>query len=189
MSVSLIPNADTMIIDESPSIRIETVRDVGIWLSSRPYASPKKVVVFVRAERLTTPAQHALLKTLEEPPTYAQIILVAQHESALLPTIVSRCVIVRAQHINSISSHHGEQHVLAFPTTYADIFTLSESMKERESALEWCASIIQTLHQTLRTHPSQEVVHHMRAVQRAIRLLKRNVNVKLAIESMCFQTK
>ena len=45
-------------------------------------------------------AQNALLKTLEEPPAYAVIILLSDNESALLPTIVSRCITLQMKPVS-----------------------------------------------------------------------------------------
>ena len=45
-------------------------------------------------------AQNAFLKTLEEPPAYAVIILLSDNESALLPTIVSRCITLQMKPVS-----------------------------------------------------------------------------------------
>ena len=83
---------DFLLIENKDSqLSIEVVRQVERQLSFLPALSNKKVVVFEEASRLTLDAQNALLKTLEEPPEYAVIILVSQRES-LLPTILSRCL-------------------------------------------------------------------------------------------------
>ena len=72
-------------------IRSQLVNDVGI----RPYESPYKIYIIDEASKMTPQAQNALLKTLEEPPSYAVILLLADNPEALLPTILSRCVMLR----------------------------------------------------------------------------------------------
>lgn len=72
-------------IDE---IREQLIQDVGI----KPYESPYKIYIVNDADKLTLQAQNALLKTIEEPPAYAVILLLANNPDALLPTITSRCV-------------------------------------------------------------------------------------------------
>ena len=57
----------------------------------RPITSSKKVYVINNAENMTVEAQNCLLKTLEEPPEFITIILVANNENTILPTIKSRC--------------------------------------------------------------------------------------------------
>ena len=72
-------------IDE---IRDQVISDVAI----KPYCSPHKIYIIPDAEMMTVQAQNALLKTIEEPPEYAVIMLLTANADALLPTIQSRCV-------------------------------------------------------------------------------------------------
>src|SRR5689334_2021482 len=72
-------------------LKIDTVRDWQSDISLRPYKGRRRVFILHDAERLTEAAANAMLKTLEEPPPYATIILVANSGGDLLPTIVSRC--------------------------------------------------------------------------------------------------
>lgn len=65
----------------------ELVDDVQI----QPKRSAHKVYVVHRADLLNQESANALLKTLEEPPSYVTIILIARHQDAILPTIRSRC--------------------------------------------------------------------------------------------------
>lgn len=73
------------------TIGIGEVRKITAFLTTKPYSTANKVVVINSAHLLTPQAQNALLKTLEEPPTYGVIILEAKTEDSLLPTVVSRC--------------------------------------------------------------------------------------------------
>ena len=82
----LIPEKPNVIkVDE---IRRQIVNDVGI----KPYSSEYKIYIIPEAERMNTAAQNALLKTLEEPPSYVVILLLCSNETMLLETIRSRCV-------------------------------------------------------------------------------------------------
>jgi DNA polymerase III subunit delta' len=67
---------------------------LGPWLATPPRAR-RRVAVIDGAETLTESAANAFLKTLEEPPTHAVIVLVAPGPDAVLPTVASRCVVVR----------------------------------------------------------------------------------------------
>lgn len=67
----------------------------------KPIISSKKVYIIKDADTMTKEAGNCLLKTLEEPPTFVTIILVASNESALLNTIRSRCMKVLFQKIES----------------------------------------------------------------------------------------
>lgn len=69
-------------------IRTQLIDDVAI----KPYCSSYKIYIVDEAEKLTLQAQNALLKTIEEPPVYAIILLLTNNLNAFLPTITSRCV-------------------------------------------------------------------------------------------------
>ena len=69
-------------------IRTQVNNDMGI----KPYQGPYKVYLIEEAEKMTVQAQNALLKTIEEPPAYAVILLLTTNAESFLPTILSRCV-------------------------------------------------------------------------------------------------
>ena len=75
------------------SIGVEDIRkQVNGTVGIRPYSSEYKVYIIDEAEKMTGQAQNALLKTIEDPPGYAGILLLATSQEAFLPTILSRCV-------------------------------------------------------------------------------------------------
>ncbi len=81
---------------EKPNvIGVEDIREqINSDVQIMPYQGPKKVYIVNDAEMMTVQAQNALLKTLEEPPSYAVIILLTSNMEIFLPTIVSRCVVL-----------------------------------------------------------------------------------------------
>jgi DNA polymerase III subunit delta' len=81
--------------EDRRDIRIEQVRETSRWLSLRPLMAATKVALIDGAHCLSEPAQNALLKTLEEPPPGSVLVLVAPSAALLLPTVRSRCQIVR----------------------------------------------------------------------------------------------
>jgi hypothetical protein len=86
--------ADFEVVD-GETIKIEEVRKLLHWLFLRPMAGNKKVLILEKADLLSANSATTLLKTLEEPPEYARIILVTTDEQKILPTIISRCSKVR----------------------------------------------------------------------------------------------
>ena len=91
-------NIDLMVIQaesEGGTLKVEQVREVQKFLSLKPYQSPYKTVIFLRFQEANANAQNALLKTLEEAPSYAVLLLTADNAEQLLPTIISRCEILR----------------------------------------------------------------------------------------------
>lgn len=81
-----------------------TVDDIREQINSdiviKPYACDKKIYIINEAEKMNVQAQNALLKTLEEPPEYAVIIILTTNVDALLPTILSRCVVLNMKPVD-----------------------------------------------------------------------------------------
>ncbi|MDD2921065.1 MAG: DNA polymerase III subunit delta' [Anaerolineales bacterium] len=80
---------------ENGTLKVEQVREVRRALSLKPYQSKYRVAVFLRFQEANDNAANALLKTLEEAPAHAILILTADTPEQLLPTIISRCEILR----------------------------------------------------------------------------------------------
>ena len=72
----------------------QVAREMNSWIYMRPTRAHHKVVVIPEADRFSLPAANAMLKTLEEPPEYAVIILISEQEG-MMETIISRCQNVR----------------------------------------------------------------------------------------------
>lgn len=86
-------------------IRVQINNDIGI----KPYSSPRKVYIMNEGEKMTVQAQNALLKTLEEPPEYAVILILTTNVDALLPTILSRCVVLN---MKPVSDHKVKKYLM-----------------------------------------------------------------------------
>ena len=84
---------DVLIVQpgDSGAIKIDQVRDIVDRAPYRPFEGRRRVVIFDEADMLVPAAQHALLKTLEEPPPSSVFILVTARPDVLLPTVLSRC--------------------------------------------------------------------------------------------------
>lgn len=86
---------------EKASIGVDDVRiQINNDIQVKPYSSPYKIYIIDEAEKLTEAAQNALLKTIEEPPAYAVLILLTNNLSALLPTILSRCITLKLKTVD-----------------------------------------------------------------------------------------
>lgn len=89
------PDIITVLHEKPNTIGVEDIRtkinnDIGI----KPYSSPRKIYIMNEGEKMTVQAQNALLKTLEEPPAYAVIMILTTNLDTLLPTILSRCALL-----------------------------------------------------------------------------------------------
>lgn len=76
---------------EKRTVLVDQMRELEKWLATAPFESKYKIGIVRRFEDANEEAQNAFLKTLEEPPPHAVLILTAQDAGLLLPTIVSRC--------------------------------------------------------------------------------------------------
>ncbi len=84
------------------SIGVEEIREqLCNDIQIRPYSSPYKIYLVDEAEKMTVQAQNALLKTIEEPPSYGVILLLTTNSEAFLPTILSRCVTLKLRPVES----------------------------------------------------------------------------------------
>ena len=100
-SNDIINNPDFLCIEpDGNSIKIDQIRNLQKEIQEKPIISNKKVYIIDDADLMTKEAQNCLLKTLEEPPEFAIIILIGSNENAFLPTIKSRCMIL---HFNRLS--------------------------------------------------------------------------------------
>ncbi len=89
-------NPDYIYIEpEENKIKIEQIRKLQKSIQEKPIISDKKIYIIDNADLMTKESQNCLLKTLEEPPKYAIIILIGSNEIAFLPTIKSRCTIIK----------------------------------------------------------------------------------------------
>ena len=89
------------ILPDGKTLKIEQVRNLQARIVEKPITSRRKVYVIDDADLMSEESQNCLLKTLEEPPEYAVIILIVSNESRILPTIKSRCVIIKFQPLTS----------------------------------------------------------------------------------------
>ena len=85
--------------DKVASIPVDQIREMQKSLSLKPYEGKKRVVIMAEVEKLSYAASNSLLKTLEEPPVDSLLILTTSNLSALLPTVISRCQLLRFNRI------------------------------------------------------------------------------------------
>ncbi len=88
---------------EKISVGVEDIRlQVNGDIQVKPYNSPYKIYIIDDADKLTEQAQNALLKTIEEPPEYAVVLLLVSNISVILPTILSRCVTLNLKPVDKL---------------------------------------------------------------------------------------
>lgn len=110
---------------EKPNtISVDDIREqVNNTIDIKPYQGPYKIYIIPEADRMTAQAQNALLKTIEEPPKYAVIFLLAENAELLLPTINSRCVMLKLRNIKDTLIKKYLMEKMQIPDYKADVCT------------------------------------------------------------------
>jgi DNA polymerase-3 subunit delta' len=96
--IEAMQHADLFVIQAETTggtLKVDQIRDMRKTMILKPYMSKFRVSILLRFQEANDNAANALLKTLEEAPSYAVLILTADTPEQLLPTIVSRCEVLR----------------------------------------------------------------------------------------------
>ncbi len=106
------------------SIKVEDVEDLGEWISRKPFEGGYKAVVIENANTMVEAVQNKLLKSIEEPPDRTVFLLGADNRKNILPTVLSRCIIIRM--------HSGSQEaVVSGLKKQYELSTMSAAMLAR----------------------------------------------------------
>ena len=110
---------------EKPNtISVDDIRtQVNNTVDMKPYQGPYKVYIIPQADMMTPQAQNAILKTIEEPPSYAVFLLLTENAETLLPTINSRCVMLKLRNIKDTLIKKYLMENLEIPDYKADMCT------------------------------------------------------------------
>lgn len=118
------PDIITVKHEKPNSISVDDIRtQVNEDIQVKPYSSKYKIYIIPEADLMTVQAQNALLKTIEEPPAYAVIILLTENAQKLLPTICSRCVMLKFRNIKDQLVKKYLMEELQIPDYKADVCT------------------------------------------------------------------
>jgi len=103
------------------TLKVDQVRELQRGLSLSPYEASYKIALLLRFEEANPNAANALLKTLEEPPPQVVLLVTAQDTETLLPTIVSRCEVVRLRPLPIDEVSQGLQTIWEIPEDEAKL--------------------------------------------------------------------
>jgi putative DNA polymerase III, delta' subunit len=102
---------------DGKSIKVSQIRELQNVINIKPTFSKKSVYIIDDADLMTIEAQNSLLKTLEEPPEYAVIILIVHNERSILSTVKSRCVNIK---FNKLSDKDIKKYFLKNDLNFED---------------------------------------------------------------------
>ena len=130
-----INHPDVLYFKAGEKLGIAEARKIKDHFSLKPYSAKGRTVVIEDASVLTTEAQNALLKTLEEPPKEAVLILGAPSKANLLPTILSRCQIIRITN-NELRITNNADIEKLLQSNIEDRFEYIEKLKDKKEFLQ-----------------------------------------------------
>ena len=187
---SLINSPDILVLQADPSLTIHQVRQATKFLSRQTYQADKKILFLPEAEKLTLPAQHCLLKTLEEPPAHSLIILTAPHPHLLLPTINSRCQVIKLLDQIKLSPQqlkHQKQLFTQISTASLGqrIDLAQQHGPSKPAALQFCRQQLTWINQ-LSNKQKPAYSQLLNCLSLAINQLNANLHPRLCLENLFF---
>lgn len=174
---------DLLYFPQDAKLGVEQARKIKLHFSLKPYRAKGRAVVLEDAANLTVEAQNALLKTLEEPPPEAILILGTASDVKLLPTILSRCEIVRLQ-VTAGPRRGGQQEInytkeieMLLSAKIDERFVYIEKLKEKGEFLQ---ALVGYFHQNLSSHIKDRefLAELLTAEERS----NQNVNIRAILE-------
>lgn len=178
---------------DKQTITIEMVRQIQETIVFALGSTERQEIILLFAELLSLPAQHALLKLLEEPPKRTRFWLVTDNPTILLPTIHSRAVSI------VLPDEEGEEKATdTLPkalraislsdirqASYSTLILHAARPKDRAESKAWCTHLLEQA----RSGEDRHDFYSQRALLTALESLEHNGNGKLVLESCFFHIK
>src|SRR3990167_5043584 len=188
-----VTNWNTHLIQPSPSIGIMEIRKIKQILSLKPMGELNRLIILKDMDKATIEAQNALLKILEEPPLSTYFVLTARNPNSLLPTVLSRCLVISKGNTdmkNKINDNYDKEMLneILRGSPGQRIIYLQEKIKTKEDGMQILDKILEILKQHL-IYPSSTINlsrHETSAlitkVTAAKKYLTGNINYKATLD-------
>ena len=190
IDIILLSNHPDQLIIDKDSIGIDEIRYVTKYISYPPQIESQKTVIIHNSHNLTTQAQHAFLKTLEETPIFSQIVLFTHNIHNLLPTITSRCI---ATNLHIVPSGSDTQKVddqtlqlykSLLSNDISNLISQSSSIaSNKENATNTLNQLLHLVRSKLKKYPSKKHLKEVRVIHQSLERLGNNANPILTIEN------
>jgi len=185
---------DILLIEPENSIKIKQIRNFKKTLSRKPVSLPFQAAILLNAELTTLPAQHALLKILEEPGKNTFLFLITPNPPSLLPTIRSRCQTIHFKIDKPKIGPEKEKQILSLikslqkSTPGQQLKLIEPYEKSREVATNFCREIIYILEEKLASPEFAKLAQSspisiLRSTHQTLLDLQANINTKLALDN------
>lgn len=182
----------TVLESENVEIKIDELRNTVLGsVYIRPNEADRRVFIIMQAQKLNDICQNALLKVLEEPPSYAAFLLVADNADGLLATVRSRCSIVKLP--PSPESDAVPQALELLLTVVCDselsMYVAVSKLEKMQRAdfMTLCESCLHVLGQTLRAKSGSESAPKLRKLVDRISI-KQTAELIKAVQAARYRT-
>lgn len=180
---------DLLYFPSNTKLGIEQAKVIIDHFSIKPYSAKGRAVILEDATSLTDQAQNALLKTLEEPPEEAILILGVNSSEKLLPTILSRCQIsiipdVSTQPTPGVGyvDTYGEGIRKLLTQDIALRFEYIEKLKDQKMREQFLKALVNYFHQDLNIHPKGVNTDFIKELLQAEEWAENNVYIRGILE-------
>jgi DNA polymerase III delta prime subunit len=185
------PDIHVLNPEKENSIGIEEVKELQKAMKYKPFQEEKQVGIILQAEKLTTQAQNALLKTLEETTETSLYILCVNNERNLLPTIKSRGIVIYSfSQIEKTTVEEDLENFLDLDPL-EQFNTIEKYSKDKDSSLAFINSLEERFRKRLELDikngnidSSQKNLSLLKTVQKSREKISANCNRRLTLEAM-----
>jgi DNA polymerase III delta prime subunit len=183
-----IDKLDISFIESEKAVGIAQVRDFQKRIFLKPFKSKQKAVILSTQNTITTEAQNALLKVLEEPPDNTILLLICESSEDFLPTIISRCKIITLDKEPSEINlkEYGEILLSLKDKGVGDRLKLAQdNSKDKETALRFIEGLILAAEVLLKNSKDKTLGQTIGLMQKTYAGIKNtNANLRLSIENL-----
>ncbi len=169
---------DRTIIASETSLGVEAVRTMQKTAFLKPLHSENKLIIIENAHTATVEAQNALLKIVEEPPNQTIIMLTADNDHSLLPTILSRCSIIaldaeKKENTPEEKAEIEEQLATIMQGSVGDKLVLAQQLAEKkENINSWIRNMMLLMREHMLEDGQTIYAKHIAQLQEAHRLME-----------------
>jgi len=169
---------------EDSTISIDHIREIKLFLQTSPPKNRHKVVVIPNSAHMSIPAQHAILKILEEPPSYALIVLACSNFHHLLPTITSRCIIKPVKSVSPSQEPQSDNQNTHLLSNLSKQQKISASLsRNKTQALDFLLRQIYHLNTQLKHQSDKTTLFNLTLALYTYKLLQQNTNPQHTLNS------
>lgn len=176
---------DLLYFTADSKLGIEQARKIKKHFALKPYSAKGRMVVLEDASALTIDAQNTLLKTLEELPTEAILILGASSDVNFLPTVLSRCQVIRLKETdyNLNGDDYSKDLERMISSSIEERFEYVEKLKNKEGLLHFMAQYFrQQLYTPTLSLTRLDAKNFLQELLQAEKWANQNVNIRAILE-------